>query len=79
MQRNLKTISYRFQSTDSAIFMASSSWYNDNLNNNLLIILLKKFVKLNVNTGMIIENVKHVEVNTKIASVFLNTEALKLI
>ena len=79
MQRNLKTISYRFQFTDSAIFMASSSWYNHNLNNNLLIILLKKFVKLNVNTGMIIENVKHVEVNTKIASVFLNTEALKLI
>ena len=35
----------------------------------LLIILLEEFIKLNVNT-----NVKFVELNTKIASAFLNTQ-----
>ena len=35
----------------------------------LFIILLKKFIKLNVNTNMIITNVKHVELNTRIVTV----------
>ena len=39
----------------------------------LLITLLKKFIELNVNINMIMKNVEHVELNTKIASAFLNT------
>ena len=39
----------------------------------LLIILLKKFIELNVNMDMIIRNEKHAELNTKNASCFLNT------
>ena len=42
----------------------------------LLITLLKEFIKLNVNTNTAIKNVKLVELNTKVASVFLNTETL---
>ena len=38
----------------------------------LLTILLKKFITLNVNTDMMIKNVKIAELNTKIASVVLN-------
>ena len=41
-----------------------------------LLMLLKEFIKLNVNTDMIIKNVKLVELNTKIESVALNTQAL---
>ena len=42
----------------------------------LLITLLKEFIKLNVNTNTVIKNVKFVELNAKVASVFLNTETL---
>ena len=38
----------------------------------LLIILLKRFVKLNVIMDMIIKNVKRVELNTKIVNAILN-------
>ena len=38
-----------------------------------LITLLKEFIKLNANTNMIIKNLKHVELNTKIVSPVLNT------
>ena len=34
----------------------------------LLIILMNKFIKLTVNTDMIIKNVKRLELNTKIVS-----------
>ena len=40
----------------------------------LLTILLKEFIKLNVNTDMMIKNVKLVELNTMIASVVLNIQ-----
>ena len=40
----------------------------------LLIILLKKFIKLNENTDMIIRNLKLAELNIKIASAFANTK-----
>ena len=40
----------------------------------LLIIFLKKIIKLNVNTDT---DKKQVELNTKIASAFLNTQTLK--
>ena len=39
----------------------------------LLIILLKKFIKLNVNMAVIIENVKRFELNTNAVSAVLNT------
>ena len=45
----------------------------------LSVIFLKKFIKLNVNTDMMIKIVKHVELNTSIATVFLNTQILKTI
>ena len=42
----------------------------------LSIILLKEFIKLNVNKDTMIKNVKLVEV---LATVFLNTQTLKMI
>ena len=41
--------------------------------------MLKEFIKLNVIRDMMIKNVKLVELNTKIASAFLNTQTLKII
>ena len=37
---------------------------------------MKEFIKLNENKDMIIYNMKRVELNTKIASTVLNTQAL---
>ena len=45
----------------------------------LLIILLKEFIKLNVNTDTLIKNVKLAKSNTKITKTVLNTKALKMI
>ena len=45
----------------------------------LSIIFLKNFVELRVNTNMMIENVKTVQLNISIANVFLNTQILKMI
>ena len=45
----------------------------------LLIIWLNEFIKLNVNTNTMMKNVKPVELNTKVAIVFLNRQALKMI
>ena len=45
----------------------------------LLIILLKEFIELNVNMGMIIKSFRHVELNTKVMIVVLNTQTLKMI
>ena len=42
------------------------------------IIFLKEFIELNVNSDMMIKNVKHVELNIIIATVFLNTQILKM-
>ena len=39
----------------------------------LSIIFLKEFIKLNVNTDTVVQNVKLVESNIKIATAFLNT------
>ena len=44
----------------------------------LSIIFLKEFFKSNVNTDTIIKNVKHSELNTKLATVFLKTKTLKM-
>ena len=45
----------------------------------LSIILLKKFIELNVNTDMMIKNVKLVELNISLVTVFLNRQMLKVI
>ena len=43
----------------------------------LLLILLKEFIKLNVNIDMKLKNVKRAKLNTKIASAVLNTQHVK--
>ena len=45
----------------------------------LVIIILKEFIELNENTDMIIKKLKLAELNTKITSVSLNTQTLKMI
>ena len=67
-----KTISYRLQFIDSARFMASSL---SNLFNNLS----EGIQNFNVNTDMMIKNVKLDKLNLNIATVFLNTQSLKTI
>ena len=45
----------------------------------LSMIFQKEFIEFNVNSDTIIKNVKHVEFNISIATVFLNTQILKVI
>ena len=45
----------------------------------LSIIFLKEFIKLNVNMDTMIKNVKLIEINITIATVFLNTKTFKMI
>ena len=45
----------------------------------LLIIFLKEFIELNVYSDLIMKNVKHVELNISTATVFWNTQILKMI
>ena len=45
----------------------------------LIIILLKEFIKLNVNTDTMIKNVKLAQLNINIVTVFLNTQTSKMI
>ena len=45
----------------------------------LLIICLKEFIELNINTDTMIKNVKHVELNISIATELLNIQTLKMI
>ena len=66
-----KTISYKLQ-----LLIAQDLWQDQY--QILLIILLKDFIKSNVNMDMIINNVKHVELNTNTAGVVLNAKTLKL-
>ena len=40
---------------------------------------LEEFLELNVNTDMMIKNVKLVKLDTRIATVFLNRQILKMI
>ena len=44
-----------------------------------LIIFLKEFIKLNVNTDTMRENIKLVKLYTKVATAFLNRQALNII
>ena len=45
----------------------------------LSIIFLREFIELNAITDMMIKNVKLVELNASIATMFLNTQILKMI
>ena len=45
----------------------------------LPIIFVKEFRELNVNTDMMIKNVKLAELNISIATIFLNIQTLKMI
>ena len=45
----------------------------------LSVIFLKEFIKLSVNTDMMIKNVKLAELNVNGMTVFLNTQTLKTI
>ena len=45
----------------------------------LSIYFLKELIELNVNSGTMIKNVKHAELNISIATVFLNTKILNMI
>ena len=65
-EKNIKNIYYLLQFIDSARFMASSL-------SNLVIIFLKEFIQLNVNTNIMKKNVKLPELNISIATTFLNT------
>ena len=40
---------------------------------------MKRFIELNVNMDILLQNVKHAVLNTKIAIAFLNTQTLKII
>ena len=45
----------------------------------LTMVFLKEFIKLNVNTDTMTKNVKPAELNINIATVFLNTQTLKMV
>ena len=45
----------------------------------VIINFLKQFIELNVNSGIMIKNVKHVELNISIATVFSKIQTLKMI
>ena len=44
-----------------------------------IIFILKKFIELNVNMDMMIKDVRLVELNISIVTVFLNTQIFKMI
>ena len=63
--------------TDYNLLMAHNLWHTHY--QILLIILLKEFIKLNLDQDTIIKNVKRAKLNTKVATAFLNTQSLKMI
>ena len=62
--------------TDASLLIAQDLWQAHSWI--LLIILLKEFIKSNVNMDMIIKHVKSVELNTKTVSAALNKQKLKM-
>ena len=71
MRKTYKNYFYKLQFIDSTRFMEDHYQI-------LLITLLKEFIKLNANMDMIIENAKHVELNTKLLSAVLNRKSLRM-
>ena len=59
------------QFIDNSRFMAS-------LLSNLVNNFLKELIKLNLNSDMMIKNVKYVELNISIVTVFLNIQTLRM-
>ena len=60
--------------TDYNLLIVQDSWHYQMAHYQiLLIILLREFIKLNLNTGTIIKNVKPAELNAKIGTAFLNS------
>ena len=70
-EKMTKTISYRLQSLTAQL---SQTHYKI-----LLIILLKEFIEIHVNTDTMVKNVKLAQLISKIASASLNTQTLKII
>ena len=70
-QANAKNTSYIFS------LMVEDLWQIDY--QILSIIFLKEFIELNVNFDTTINNIKHVELNINVATVFLNRHILKVI
>ena len=46
---------------------------------NLIMIFLKEFIELNVNSDTMMKNVKHVELNASTVTVFLNIKTLEMV
>ena len=72
-KRNLKN--YILQIT---ISLTAQDLWQDYYYQILLIILLKEFIKLNVNTATMIKNVTLAELNTKVTA-FLNKQTLNIV
>ena len=72
MEKKLKKKCYVLQLMGSARFMASSL---PNFANNLS----EAIHRIHVNSDAVAKNVKHVELNISIATVFLNTHFFKMI
>ena len=69
-EENKKTIPFKFQFLHYIRFVKAHYQM-------LLIMLLMEFIKLHANMDLIIKNVKHMELNTKIAAV--NNQTMKMI
>ena len=67
-----KNIYYILQFIDSARFMVRFL-------SNLSIIFLKELIEVNVNTNIMIKNVKLAQLNISIATVFFNRQILRMI
>ena len=72
IEKKKKKIDKKLQFIDSTRFMTSSLF---NLFNNLS----EESINLNVNTDTTIKDVKLTELNTNVATLFLNAESLKTI
>ena len=82
-KKRTKNISYILQIIDSArlsnLITKSCCKIIKSHHKILLITFLKKFIKFNVNTDMVIKNMKLAELNISIAIAFLNIQTLKMI
>ena len=58
------------------LFIAQNLWQTHQI---FLIIFLREFIELNINTDTMIKNVELVELNISIVTIFLNTQILKMI
>ena len=71
-EKNTKNISYILQ-------LIKSAKLKQVLCQILLIIYLKDFIELNVNEDIMIKNIKYLDDNIGIATVFLNTQSSEIV